>query len=173
MIDFNQRKVFFISEIGINHNGSYELAEELIEKSIEAGADIIKFQIRNLNELYPVDKLNSFGLGSQYIYDIVKKFDLSFEQYLKLFKFVKKKNSIPLCTPFDLVSLNSLIENKFDFFKIASADLSNLELIQKAALNSSKIILSTGMHSEDQILKTNKFLIELGVNPIFLHCNST
>ena len=91
MIDFNQRKVFFISEIGINHNGSYELAEELIEKSIEAGADIIKFQIRNLNELYPVDKLNSFGLGSQYIYDIVKKFDLRFEEYLKLFKFVKKK----------------------------------------------------------------------------------
>lgn len=173
MIDFNQRKVFFISEIGINHNGSYELAEELIEKSIEAGADIIKFQIRNLNELYPVDKLNSFGLGSQYIYDIVKKFDLRFEEYLKLFKFVKKKNSIPLCTPFDLVSLNLLIENKFDFFKIASADLSNLELIEKAALNSSKIILSTGMHSEDQILKTNKFLIELGVNPIFLHCNST
>ncbi len=91
MIDFNQQKVFFISEIGINHNGSYEQAEELIEKSIEAGADIIKFQIRNLNELYPADKLNSFGLGSQYIYDIVKKFDLRFEEYLKLFKFVKKK----------------------------------------------------------------------------------
>jgi len=173
MIDFNQQKVFFISEIGINHNGSYEQAEELIEKSIEAGADIIKFQIRNLNELYPADKLNSFGLGSQYIYDIVKKFDLRFEEYLKLFKFVKKKNSIPLCTPFDLVSLNLLIENKFDFFKIASADLSNLELIEKAALNSSKIILSTGMHREDQILETNKFLIELGADPIFLHCNST
>ena len=46
MIDLHQDKVFFISEIGINHNGSYDLALELIEKSIESGADIIKFQIR-------------------------------------------------------------------------------------------------------------------------------
>jgi len=173
MIDLHQDKVFFISEIGINHNGSYDLALELIEKSIESGADIIKFQIRNLNELYPSTKMDSFGLGSQYIYDIVKKFDLKFEKYLKLFDYVKKKNSIPLCTPFDLVSLKLLIDQRFNFFKIASADLSNFDLIKKAALNSKQIILSTGMHNEDQIISTNKFLIELGINPIFLHCNST
>ncbi len=173
MIDLNQDKVFFISEIGINHNGSYDLATELIEKSIEAGADIIKFQIRNLNELYQIDSLSSFGLGSQYIYDILKKFDLKFEEYLKLFELIKIKNSISLCTPFDLVSLNLLIDHKINFFKISSADLSNLDLIKTAALNSSQIILSTGMHNEDQILRTNKFLINLGADPIFLHCNST
>ena len=86
---------------------------------------------------------------------------------------LKKKNSILLCTPFDLVSLNLLIEQKYNFFKIASADLTNHDLIEKAAMNSDQIILSTGMHDEKQIINTNNFLIELGVSPIFLHCNST
>ena len=172
-MDLSQDKVYFISEIGINHNGSVDLCAELIEKSIESGADIIKFQIRDLDELYPTNKINSFGLGSQYIYDILKKFDLKFEEYLKLFKLVKEKGSIPLFTPFDISSLNKLIDHNENFFKISSADLSNLELIKKAAEHSEHLILSTGMHDEDQIIDTNKFLIELGANPIFLHCNST
>ena len=91
MMNFNKEKVYFISEVGINHNGSYDLAIELIEKSIESGADIIKFQIRDLKELYPTNKIDSFGLGSQYIYDVIKKFDLKFDEYLKLFDYVKKK----------------------------------------------------------------------------------
>ena len=173
MIDLSQDKVYFISEIGINHNGSFDLCAELIEKSIESGADIIKFQIRDLDELYQKDKINSFGLGPQYVYDILKKFDLKFDEYLKLYQFVKEKNSIPLFTPFDISSLNRLIDNKINFFKISSADLSNLELVKKAAKHSDRLILSTGMHDEDQIINTNNFLIELGANPIFLHCNST
>lgn len=173
MINFNEDKVYFISEIGINHNGSYDLCVELIEKSIESGADIIKFQIRNLTELYSVDKINSFGLGSQYIFDIIKKFDLKFEEYLKLINYVRNKNSIPLCTPFDLLSLNNLIHNQLYFFKISSADLSNLELIKRAAEHSEQLILSTGMHNENQIINTNNFLNRLGANPIYLHCNST
>lgn len=173
MFDINEKKVFFISEIGINHNGSYDLAIELIDKSINAGADIIKFQIRDLNELYPSTGKDSFGLGAQYIYDVVTKFDLKFDEYLKLFDYVKKKNSIPLCTPFDLKSLDKLIRNDFNFFKISSSDLTNLELIKRASSKSKDIILSTGMHLEEQILNTNKFLIDFGVRPIFLHCNST
>ncbi len=173
MFDINTNKVFFISEIGINHNGSFDLAIELIEKSIESGADIVKFQIRNLVELYPNSKKDSFGLGSQYIYDIIKKFDLEFEAYLKLFEHVKKNNAIPLCTPFDQKSLDLLIHEKFNFFKIASADLENLDLIKKAAENSDVLILSTGMHNENQIIQTNKYIKGLGKEPIFLHCNST
>ena len=65
MIDLSQDKVYFISEIGINHNGSVDLCTELIEKSIESYADIIK--LTDLDELYPTNKINSFGLGSQYI----------------------------------------------------------------------------------------------------------
>ncbi len=173
MFDIHTDKVFFIAEIGINHNGSYDLAIELIEKSIDSGADIVKFQIRNLAELYPNNKKDSFGLGSQYIYDIIEKFDLDFEIYLKLFEHVKKNNAIPLCTPFDQKSLDLLINEKFYFFKIASADLGNLDLIEKAALNSDFLILSTGMHNENQIIKTNKFIKDLNKEPIFLHCNST
>ena len=100
---------FIISEIGINHNGDKKQAIKLIKQSKKAGADSVKFQIRDLNELYPINQKDSFGLGSQYIFDIVNKFDLKFEDYCKLFEYVKKKNSIPLCTPFDLKSVSATV----------------------------------------------------------------
>lgn len=173
MIKLSKNKIFFIAEIGLNHNGSYDLAESLIEKSINSGADIIKFQIRNLEDLYSKKNINTFGLGAQYIYDVITKFDLKFYQYKKLFSLVKRNGAIPLCTPFDLTSLNFLIEEKFEFFKIASADLMNYELIEKAGKNSKKLILSTGMHNEKEIIQTSKFLKKNSFDSIFLHCNST
>ena len=173
MIKLSKEKVLFIAEIGLNHNGSYDLAQELIEKSIEAGANVIKFQIRNLKNLYSKKKINSFGLGAQYIFDVINNFDLQVSQYEKLFSIVEKKGAIPLCTPFDSRSLDFLIKKKFNAFKISSSDLINLDLIKKAGENSELLILSTGMHTEDQIIKTNKFLKKNNFNSVFLHCNST
>ena len=83
---------FFIAEIGNNHNGSFEDAIKMIDMAKEAGADCVKFQIRNLNSLYRKKSLQKSGddLGSEYIIDLLKRFELSIEQHEMLFEHCKK-----------------------------------------------------------------------------------
>ena len=76
-------KVFIIAEIGMNHNGIYGNAIKLIDEAYDAGVDCVKFQMRNLDELYTKDALDmtSSDLSTQYTMGLLKKFELTFEQY--------------------------------------------------------------------------------------------
>ena len=86
-------KVFIIAEIGMNHNGIYENAIKMIDQACDMGVDCVKFQMRNLKELYTQDALDmtSSDLSTQYTMGLLEKFELTFEQYKSLAQYSKVK----------------------------------------------------------------------------------
>lgn len=144
-------RVFLIAEIGVNHNGSLEMAKKLIDVAAEAGVDAVKIQTFNADKImiYDVPKAdyqikNTDINESQY--EMIKNLELSEQIHFILKEHCFKKNIQFLSTPFDLDSLNFLI-NKLNMstIKIASGEITNAPLLLKAATFGKKIILSTGM----------------------------
>jgi sialic acid synthase SpsE/sugar phosphate isomerase/epimerase len=169
-------QVFMIAEIGINHNGSIELAKKMINATVEAGADCAKFQMRSLENLYSNDgnpNDDREDLGSQYVLDLLSRFQLTTKQMFELFDYCKKQGVVPLCTPWDIQSLELLEDYGMEAYKVASADLTNHELILAMAKTGKPIICSTGMSTETEIKETVRLLQNQGSPYILLHCNST
>jgi N-acetylneuraminate synthase len=167
---------FIIAEIGNNHNGDFELAKKLVDEAKNAGADCAKFQMRDMSSLYrnkgQADDAEE-DLGSQYTLDLLSKFQLPNEDLLRLFDYCYAKEIIPLCTPWDLESLNVLENYGMLAYKIASADFTNHELLKHASLTGKPLICSTGMCSEAEIKDSINVLQDMGAQYILLHCNST
>ena len=166
---------FIIAEIGINHNGSLTLAKELIDHAVAAGADCAKFQMRTMSAVY--DNIDSNApnenLGSQYVLDILSRFQLSTKEMLLAFDYCKTCGIIPLCTPWDLESFSVLKQYRMPAYKIASADLTNHDLLTAVGKAGNPIILSTGMSSESEIIEVVQLLKGLGAQYVLLLCNST
>lgn len=165
-----------IAEIGINHNGRLELAKQLIDQAVAAGADCAKFQMRDLHSLYHnAGDANdaSEDLGSQYTLDLLSRFQLSSEQMFAAFDYCKERGILPLCTPWDLESLSLLERYGMQAYKVASADLTNHDLLTALAKTSKPLICSTGMSMESEIIEAVALLKQLGAVYILLHCNST
>ncbi|MEK6581874.1 MAG: N-acetylneuraminate synthase family protein, partial [Nitrospirota bacterium] len=102
---------FIIAEIGVNHNGSMKIAKKLIDMAVEAGADCVKFQMRNLNALYKKDALEDTlkeDLSVQYTISLLKKFHLSTEQMKELAEYSAQKGIMFMCTPWDKPSVDEL-----------------------------------------------------------------
>ncbi len=167
--------VFIIAEVGINHNGSMETARQLIDAAARAGADSVKFQMRDLDSLYVSKKSDDAGhnLSTQYSLDLLTKVQLSKNELFDLFDYAKERGLFPMCTPFDAVSVRNLQEYGMDVFKIGSPDLTNHDLIRMLISTGKPLIVSTGMADQREILETNKLLNSLGAKYILMHCNST
>ena len=172
----NESPTFIIAEIGNNHNGSLDLAKKLIDQAIAAGANCAKFQLRSLKSLYHnagnADDASE-DLGSQYTLDLLSRFQLSDEEMLQAFDYCKQKGILPLCTPWDLDSLNILENYGMVGYKVASADLTNHELLKALAKTGKPLFCSTGMSTEAEISESVKLLQKLGAMYVLLHCNST
>ncbi len=167
---------FVIAEIGNNHNGSMDLAKRLVDEAVKAGADCAKFQMRNMKELYrTMDEGSdvSEDLGAQYTLDLLSKFQLKTEEFFLVFDYCKKQGIIPLCTPWDKESLMLLENYGMQAYKLASADLSNHELLEAMVKTGKPLICSTGMSNEIEIIDAVKLLKRLNATYILLHCNST
>ena len=167
---------FIIAEIGNNHNGDFELAKKLIDEAASSGANCAKFQMRDLSSLYyNSGNANDIreDLGSQYTLDLLSRFQLSPEKMFLAFDYCKEKKILPLCTPWDLESLNLLEQYGMDAYKIASADLTNHDLLIALAKTKKPIICSTGMATEAEIEESVSLLKRHGAIYVLLHCNST
>ncbi|MEM5496991.1 N-acetylneuraminate synthase family protein [Paraglaciecola mesophila] len=166
---------FIIAEIGNNHQGSIELAKELVDHAVDANVDCVKFQMRNMKKLYKDSGKNdvSADLGAQYTLDLLSKFQLSTEELIEVFDYAKSKGVLPLCTPWDLESLKVLEEYGMSAYKVASADFTNFELLEAISNTGKPFFCSTGMSSESEIQESVAFLNGLGANYVLLHCNST
>jgi len=168
--------VFVIAEIGNNHQGSLEMAKQLVDHAVEAGVDCVKFQMRSMDELYGASVASGSpeqDLGSQYTLDLLEKFQLQDEDLFSLFDYCAGRGVIALCTPWDIASLDKLEGYGLPAYKIASADLTNFHLLHYAAETGKPLICSTGMSSEDEIRQAAAFLEKQKAQFIFLHCNST
>lgn len=168
-------KVFIIAEIGNNHNGSFERAIEMVDLAIDAGADCVKFQMRKLEEVYRKKTLQKEGddLSTEYTLDLLKRFELTTEEHAKIAKYCKEKNVMYMCTPWDSESIKTLEGMGVEAYKVASADFTNIPLLDLLIETKKPLILSTGMSSEDEIEKIQQYLILKKASFAILHCNST
>jgi len=156
--------VYIIAEIGINHNGSVDVAKRLIDSVSRTGADAVKFQT------YITEKRVS---KSSPIYDILKKCELPFEAFAELKEYASKLSLDFFSTPFDIESVDFLQSLHCDLYKIASFDVINHQLLNKIASTHKPVIMSVGMATMDEIKKAYSIL-ELGTDNIaILHCISS
>tara|TARA_B100000780_G_scaffold185446_1_gene130238 strand:+ start:4637 stop:5713 length:1077 start_codon:yes stop_codon:yes gene_type:complete len=182
-----KKSPYIIAEIGINHNGYLGLAKKMILESQKAGADAVKFQKRDAKDL--VNSLLKLGKSTGYLSknekDInhkSKKFgtwvypdlrlELTDKDYLSLKKYCKKLKIDFIVTPWDETSMNSLLKIGVDYFKIASIDANNFHFCEFVAKKKRPTIISTGMLTYNEILKTQKIFKKYKTPHIFLHCTS-
>ena len=172
-------KLKFISEIGINHDGSFNVAKKLIRQSKEIGCDYVKFQIRNIKEIYHPNFLknpSNSENANQYIFNEIKRSNLKISQYINLFRFAKKLNIKVMVTPFDLKSLNLCKIKEVDAIKIGSPDFNNIQLIINAFKLKKPLFLSTGMASDNEINLMKKILKKFNIHKVpitIFHCVSS
>jgi sialic acid synthase SpsE/sugar phosphate isomerase/epimerase/CBS domain-containing protein len=167
---------FLIAEIGNNHNGSLELALQLIDAAAAAGADCAKFQMRDMHQLYVnAGDSNDMAsdLGTQYTLDLLERFQLSDDDLFRCFDHTLSQGLIPLCTPWDTTSLEKLDSWGVPGYKVASADFTNHDLLSAIAATGKPLIASTGMATELEISAGIRHLRQQGAAFALLHCNST
>ena len=160
----NLKKIFLIAEAGINHNGKIEQAFKLVDQAKISGADSIKFQTYKTEKRVPRNSV---------IFDILKKCELSNEDFYKLKKYCDKKKIIFFSTPFDLESVDFLEKIKVNLYKISSFDISHIKLISYVAKKLKPTLVSTGMADIDEIKKTHKLFIKEKCEIGLLHCISS
>ena len=166
MVDNN---ITYIAEIGINHNGSIDLAKKHVELAKESGATIAKFQTY---------KTESRVTSNSPIYEILKKCELPYEDFYKLKIFCDELDINFASTPFCDQSAEFLKEIDCKLIKIASFHLRNLKLIKKILnfQDLEKLIISTGVSSSVDLVKVNNLYDSIKseklANLAFLHCIS-
>ncbi len=167
---------FIIAEIGINHNGSIDIAKKLIDEAKNAGANAVKFQKRDINSIYREDVLENPNIESQgfeILLDVLRKVEFCESDYREIIRYCHEKNIVFLCTPWDIPSVKILELFNVPAYKIASADLTNLPLIKYIAKTKKPVIISTGMSTLEEIEKTVEFMENEKMNFVILHSNST
>jgi N-acetylneuraminate synthase len=167
---------YIIAEIGVNHNGILDLAIELIDVAADAGADAVKFQKRQLDKLYSQKYLDNANAGEKtlrYLLPILQQVELADEAYYRIVDHCRSKKITFLCSAFDIPSADFLEGLGVPAYKVASADLTNLPLLDHLARTKKPLILSTGMSRVEEVEATVNFLKERGVEFALLHCNST
>lgn len=172
----NDQPTYIIAEIGVNHNGILPLAIELIDAAISAGADAVKFQKRNLNQLYAqkyLDDANSGEKTLRYLLPILQRVELSDEAFFEIVEYCQRKGITFMCSAFDVQSADFVDQLGVPAFKVASADLTNLPLLEHLIGKNKPLIMSTGMSNMDEVEFSVNYLKERKAEFILLHCNST
>ena len=151
------KKTFVIAEAGVNHNGSIDLARELIDAAVSAGADAVKFQSFVASSLVTPSaskaeyQITNTGATESQL-EMLQKLELSQPQQRELYDYCHSKNIQFLSTPFDLASLKFLTTDLgLETIKVGSGELTNAPFLYEVARLAKKIILSTGMSTIDEV----------------------
>ena len=165
---------YLIAEAGANHEGDIKKAFQLIDAAKESGVDAIKFQNYTAEKLTTKNapKYWNDGIKNESQFDVFSKLDtLSADEWKQIFEYAKKKNITCFSTPFDLESVELLDSFDIPAYKIASADITHLELIKKIASKNKPIFLSTGMASMEEIHEAVSTIEDQGNEEIIImHC---
>lgn len=172
------KSTFIIAEAGVNHNGSFELAKQLIDKAVWAGADCIKFQTFNSKNLVSKNaqkaeyqKKTTDSSESQL--DMLKKLELSKEEFVELRDYCNQKGIMFLSTPFDLESIDFLASIGVKTWKIPSGEITNYPFLRAIGKRKESVIMSTGMCTLDEVSDAIKVLKDFGTKDItLLHCTT-
>ncbi|MBA7566515.1 N,N'-diacetyllegionaminic acid synthase [subsurface metagenome] len=171
-------KVFIIAEAGVNHNGSLDLAYQLIDVAKDAGADAVKFQtfkaenvVSRLADKAEYQKKATGSDKSQL--EMIKKLEISFEDFVKLKKYCDKKEIMFLSTPFDHQSIDFLYD-LVDIYKIPSGEIINYSYLKHIAAKNKPIIMSTGMANLGEVEEAINTIriFNSGAQISLLHCTT-
>ncbi|MBQ8945553.1 MAG: N-acetylneuraminate synthase family protein [Lachnospiraceae bacterium] len=168
-------RTFFIAEIGINHNGDVDIAKKLIDWAVLADCDAVKFQKRTVEKVYSKEELDKYRESPWGTTNREQKMGLEFgkTEYDEIDRYCKEKGIEWFASAWDLDSQTFLEQYDLKYNKIASAMLTNMELLDKVAKEEKYTFVSTGMSSMEEIdaavevFKNNDCPFEL------VHCNST
>lgn len=173
-------KVLIIAEAGVNHNGDFDKAFELIEVAANAGADYVKFQTFNpkllvsktaLKATYQIE--NTPSEESQL--EMLQQLEIPIEWYPKLIDHCKKHKIQFLSTGFDSDSIDLLDRYDIPLYKVPSGEITHKVLLKQIAQKNKQVILSTGMATKDEIKKSIDVLLNEGLaieQITVLHCNT-
>jgi N-acetylneuraminate synthase len=152
-----QQKVFIIAEAGVNHNGSLEMAKQLVDAAVDAGVDAVKFQTFKSEKLVSksapkAEYQTKTTDSSESQFEMIKKLELDEEAHQVLIEYCAQKGVQFLSTPFDTDSVD-LLARRFDLprLKVPSGEITNAPLLLKVASTGKPIILSTGMSTLGEI----------------------
>ena len=178
MNGIDSSKVFIIAEAGVNHNSSLDLAYQLIDVAKDAGADAVKFQtfkaenvVSRLADKAEYQKKTTGSDKSQL--EMIRKLELSFDDFIKLKKYCDKKGIMFLSTPFDHQSIDFLY-NLVDIYKIPSGEIINGPYLKHIAAKNKSIIMSAGMANLGEVEEAINTIREVNSKAkiSLLHCTT-
>ncbi len=164
---------FIIAEIGINHNGSLKDAKRLIDMAVSNGCNAVKFQKRTVDVVYSKEELerprpNVFGETNG---DLKRGLEFGLEEYKEIDEYCKQKNIMWFASCWDKGSVDFIAQFNPPCYKIASASLTDDELLKYTKSKGKPILLSTGMSTMEEIEHAMEILGE--ENTIIYHCTAT
>lgn len=172
-------KTLIIAEAGVNHNGSIEMAKQLIDVAAAAGVDYVKFQTFKAEKLVTKDvkqaEYQQRNAAEDSQYAMLKKLELSESQHEELITYCKQKGVRFLSTAFDLESIEYLHSLNLGLWKIPSGEITNYSYLKKIAQYGEPVIMSTGMCSMDDVEQALNVLLKNGLTKeqiSLLHCNT-
>ncbi|WP_430883968.1 N-acetylneuraminate synthase [Fusibacter sp. JL216-2] len=171
-------KTMIIAEAGVNHNGDIDLAKALIDIAADAGVDYVKFQTFKAESL-----LTSYAQKAPYQlgesgddesqFDMLKRLELSADLHRVLIEYCNKKGVKFMSSPFDIQSLQLLVDLDVDFIKIPSGEIVNYPLLREIGLTKKPVVMSTGMSTLEDVELAIEVLRKHGTRELtVLHCNT-
>lgn len=168
-------KTFVIAEIGINHNGDMNLTKKLIDAASSSGCDAVKFQKRTIDLVYSKEELDQPRTSPWGTTNREQKNGLEFgkKEYDEIDSYCKQKNIEWFASAWDLESQKFLQQYDLKYNKVASALLTNLELLKIIAKEGKYTFISTGMSTMEEIKNAVDVFIDEKCDFELMHCNST
>jgi N-acetylneuraminate synthase len=167
---------YIIAEIGINHNGSLETAKQLINEAVNAKVDAVKFQKRTPELCVPLDQWEiqrDTPWGRMSYIDYKRKTEFGNLEYAAIDQHAKENNMDWFASPWDVESVDFLEHFSPVLYKLASASLTDFELIEKIQNTGRPLMISTGMSTQKEIIETVRFIREFDENYPLMIAHST
>jgi len=167
--------LYLIAEIGINHNGSLDIAKQLISDAAEAGFDAVKFQKRTIDKVYTKEMLDSPRESKWGTTQREQKMGLEFghEQYQEIDSYCKDRGVVWTASAWDVDAQHFIRDFGVTFNKVASAMLGHKPLLREIASEEKKAFISTGMATLEEIDEVVNLFQQANCPFALLHCNST
>ena len=181
IIDLKGKKItdetqpVFIGEVGINHNGSVDIAKRIIDMAKICGVEFLKFQKRTPELCVPEDARNRVKeetpWGEMTYFEYKKRMEFGIDEFKIIDNYCKEKQIIWFASVWDIPSVDFMEEFDTPCYKVPSAKLTDKELLDKLRKVGKPIILSTGMSTQAEIDKAVAFLNDTKL--VIMHCNSS
>ena len=163
---------FVIAEVGINHEGDYNKAIQMVDAAVTAGADCVKFQCHiTEEEMIPTD-MKPGEISDERLWDIIKRCELTEAEERLVQSYCDKKGILYLCTPFSRAAVDRLYKMGVMAFKIGSGECNNLPLLEHVARMGKPVILSTGMNDLGSIRESVSVFRRFDCPLMLMHCTS-